>query len=265
MLDSLAAWLWIAAWSLTGPSVALDFKAIPTEHSPITLELIREEQRMGSPDPFLILEGSMSYDGTFLYCRPGSPSEGNGFRLVGPSEARLCVLRIDFTLRPLVERKEFRRVALHLALTSAGVSLHDLYPRNLAKAGDCSHSLAVSLEGTEFLALPATARQPGIFSVEDLRPVVVGLPQPGPGIAWEFRGEKEDVPLRIGSRRVFGLLSLPADRETLNGVIRFEADIGSHIFDIFRMPGTARTREERFEIRLRGPGKEQAGSKKKRP
>src|SRR5262245_45340108 len=126
MLGSLAAWLWMAVGPpLTGPPVALGFKEVPTEQSPITLDLIREEQRMGSPDPFLILEGSMSYDGTFLYCRPGLPGARDGFRLEEASEARLCVLRIDFTLRPLVERKEFRRVGLHLTLASAGVSLRD--------------------------------------------------------------------------------------------------------------------------------------------
>jgi len=242
--------------------MALDFKEVSTEQRPITLDLIREEQRMGSPDPILILEGSISYDGAFLYCRPSSPGAGGEFRLMGSSEARLCVLRIDFTLHPLVERKEFRRVAVRLTLPSVGVNLRDLYPRNLAKAEDCGHSLAVSLEGTEFLTLPATAPRPGIFSVEDLRPVVVGLPQPGPGITWEFRGEKKDIPLTIGTRRVFGLVSVPLDRETLSGVIRFEADIGSHIFDIFRMPGTAKAREEKFEIRLRGLG---PANSKRRP
>lgn len=262
MSGSLAFWLWVAASTLTGPPVALDFEEISTQQSPVALDLIRAEQRMGSPDPILIVEGAMSADGVFLYCRPGQPKTGQGFRLMEAPGTRLCVLRIDFTLRPLVERKEFRRLAVALTLAGEGVSLRDLYPRNLTQPGDRGHSLAVSLEGAQFLSLPAAATRPGIFSVEDLRPVVVGFPQPGPGIFWELHGEKASLPLSIGSRRVFGLLSILVGEEALRGTVRFEADIGFHLFDTFRMPGTSRTHDLKFEIKLLGQGKEESEARR---
>ncbi|HXU29766.1 MAG TPA: hypothetical protein VN851_04230 [Thermoanaerobaculia bacterium] len=248
MFESLALWLWLSASPRSAP-LATDFQKISGEQRAVTLALIREETTMGDPRPVLITEGTLISDEPSLYCLP--PSSGAEFQPEGTSGTRLCVVQMGFSLDPPEGPKKFRRVGVRMELTTASLRLHDFYPRSLKVPADRRHSLAVSLGGAQFLSVPLMASRPGIFSVEDLEPVIIGRRQSGSKVAWEFRGP-EDAAVGIGPRRIFALIGVPEGGRTVEGTLRYEADFENLLFGKVWIPETARTRKVSFKLALDG-------------
>jgi hypothetical protein len=212
--------------------------------APVLLKLVRQERKQGEPRPIIIQEGEMTHSGVRLFSvvRIGETGDlGNG---------GLCLAQIDFSLHPLPERKDYRRLTVRFELPQG--SLHDFYPKSRLAGEPLPGSLTFS-PSQQLSPVPMDAEEPGPVSVAELRAAVTGYAEAVGSVYWILHPEEEDRPLLTGARSLLALLRIPPGVPRLQGTIQYEAEMTATLWEKVRRLGTARVSQPvAFQLDLSG-------------
>jgi hypothetical protein len=229
------------------PPPAFDIVPVPAgEQEAQIVELRRQEEQMGG-QPRVILEGKLSLDGAQAHRLLPHASAAPALAPVIPRGSQLYLVKVDFTLHKLAERKICREMIFYLSLEDPDTAFVDLFPKHINSVRDRPQSLTVSRTAQ----LMGVADRSGPFPLDELVPEVTGYRDDVRTLYWVFRPAREGDSIAQGTRSVFFLLRLPEQRATASLAMRSEADIGSYLFGELWWPGSSKTEARMIAVRLK--------------
>ncbi len=216
----------------------------PADQTSQVVQLTRVEKQLGGPDRSFV-DGTISFDRATAYSLLAPQPQARITPLLR-HDAKLYVVKFDFTLNRLQGERRCRRMTLRLVVDDPEAEIVSLFPRRINVTDQAPKTLTVN----EVALLSAAEGLTGPFPVEGLEPTISGTIKEGRILEWTFYAPASSS-LSPGAKSVYFVVRVPDSREKTPLSAAWAADVGSYSFGRWWWPEPATSETVKRAVSLR--------------